>query len=706
VGASEGIGGMANHTTVEELLKACNEAAVHARTIWVTYLLFGTYLAIAIGSTTHRDLLLENPVTLPLLNVGLELVTFFWVAPMLFVIYHLYTLLAHFVLAGKLHAFNSALNNAALLYSVQEEYRWRLHSSFVAQAIAGPERSGLITFGMRAITWITLALAPAILLLSFQVRFLPYHDPLMTWFHRGFLLIDVILVWGLWPLVLHPSGRWSDIVREIGRRTTSVPLRIFERVKNEGPDLLKRLVNGPNRRTHFRRFWTWQRGLNREAQSVLRSLAATGYLAVLSLVMIFISVAVATVPGEDVEQFILRVATKPESWFERQVADTFPVYVVTNRPILAVTATFFDGEVNPVTQRPATPFSRNLVLIDEDLSGGGAGLRLRGRDLRFANFAGSRLAKADLSSALLTQANLRGTILVNAELRRAKLEGADLTAAELGSAHLDAADLRGARLARTHLEGASMERVTLIGAHLSGAYLQGANLTGAKLLAAELNHAQLQGADLDQTDLRAADLVNADLQGANLQDARLHAAVLRGANLKAAELLRSQLQGANFSAAVIELANFRGSDFTSEIDWPALATEIEQEIEELTRFGVVIRHGKANSLKRRREFSPGKPATPAEGFSINFDPDDPYLRTDWPALESDDFEMKVARYLRELACANASVAESVVSRWGWRVHLAGTLRAGLDDSDCVGLHNLPEELKHYLRRIAAQAESK
>lgn len=91
------------------LRDAANTASQHARNVYVTFLLFGLYLAIIFGSTTHEQLLRESPVTLPLLNVGLPLVGFYWVAPALFVLLHLNLLLQLILLAGKLHRLNEAI---------------------------------------------------------------------------------------------------------------------------------------------------------------------------------------------------------------------------------------------------------------------------------------------------------------------------------------------------------------------------------------------------------------------------------------------------------------------------------------------------------------------------------------------------------------------------------------------------------------------
>jgi hypothetical protein len=64
----------------------------------LSFVLF--YIAVAAGAVTHADLLLENPVKLPFLSIELPVLAFFFLAPLLFLITHAYTLV-HFVLLAK-----------------------------------------------------------------------------------------------------------------------------------------------------------------------------------------------------------------------------------------------------------------------------------------------------------------------------------------------------------------------------------------------------------------------------------------------------------------------------------------------------------------------------------------------------------------------------------------------------------------------------
>src|SRR5438128_12574345 len=60
-------------TDLGALRDAVVDAASAGSGLWFSYLFVSFYLAIAVGSVTHRDLFLQNPVRLPFLNVELPL---------------------------------------------------------------------------------------------------------------------------------------------------------------------------------------------------------------------------------------------------------------------------------------------------------------------------------------------------------------------------------------------------------------------------------------------------------------------------------------------------------------------------------------------------------------------------------------------------------------------------------------------------------
>src|ERR1700710_2051606 len=78
---------------VEALEKSLNDSATRVSTIWVSFLIFSLYLLTAATTVTHRQLLLAEPVKLPVLNIDLPLWGFFFLAPILFITFHAYVLL-------------------------------------------------------------------------------------------------------------------------------------------------------------------------------------------------------------------------------------------------------------------------------------------------------------------------------------------------------------------------------------------------------------------------------------------------------------------------------------------------------------------------------------------------------------------------------------------------------------------------------------
>jgi len=78
---------------IEALERSLNVAATLVSTIWISFILFGMYLLVAAGTVDDRQLLLEDPISLPVFNVRLSLAGFFFLAPILFVIFHVYVLI-------------------------------------------------------------------------------------------------------------------------------------------------------------------------------------------------------------------------------------------------------------------------------------------------------------------------------------------------------------------------------------------------------------------------------------------------------------------------------------------------------------------------------------------------------------------------------------------------------------------------------------
>jgi hypothetical protein len=185
--------------------------------LWLSYVLVLLYLAIAAGGVTHRDLLLVKPVKLPFLNVELSLNDFFLWGPVLLLIVHAYVLLHLVRLAKKSGAFQAELRRkipgeqrrGQLLLS-------QLPSNILVQFLARPDDLAAVRVVQWLIAQVSLVFLPIIVLVLFQLKFLPYHDQAISIWQRIAVFIDVALLWMLWFRVTRGEAallRWRIIWR-------------------------------------------------------------------------------------------------------------------------------------------------------------------------------------------------------------------------------------------------------------------------------------------------------------------------------------------------------------------------------------------------------------------------------------------------------------------------------------------------------------
>ena len=122
---------------VEALERAVNDSATRVSAIWISFLVFSLYLLIAATTVTQRQLLLAAPVQLPVLNIALPLWGFFFLAPILFVILHVYVLLQVLLLGRTTAAYNTAVARTDLSPEENASLRQRLANTLFAQIFAG-----------------------------------------------------------------------------------------------------------------------------------------------------------------------------------------------------------------------------------------------------------------------------------------------------------------------------------------------------------------------------------------------------------------------------------------------------------------------------------------------------------------------------------------------------------------------------------------
>ena len=158
---------------------------------------------------------MQNPVKLPSLNIELPLLAFFFLAPLLFVITHAYTLVNLSLLADRVKQFHSELRDqladpalASKASEIRAALARQLPSNIFVQFLGGPDEIRKGAFGglLAIILWVTLVVAPIALLLLLQIQFLPYHSRWITWTTRVALILDLGLLSWLWRNILRGRG--------------------------------------------------------------------------------------------------------------------------------------------------------------------------------------------------------------------------------------------------------------------------------------------------------------------------------------------------------------------------------------------------------------------------------------------------------------------------------------------------------------------
>jgi uncharacterized protein YjbI with pentapeptide repeats len=572
---------------------AANGVDSALRATWVTLLSLVTYLFVAVGSTTHRDLLLEKAQKMPILGIDLPLITFYAWAPVLLLVIHGYFLVQFYSLSLRLRVLEVYINDGGKpgQTSSQDEIDKRrrlaqtgLDSSVILQYLAGHSMSFVRPRAMTGLVMLSTSVAaPLLLLLSFQITFLPYHSELMVTWHRAAFLLDVGLLLYMWPRLPRAgtarAPSFSDL-QSIGTAYRSAlrtfapwpaalryPLAVASEIVVVGRTIL---VAG-----HWLARFAWTH------------LKLAIIIFIVSMLSYF-SIAVATFPGEMAERLGTRACPQAYADFYGLESDRRPNW----EPCL--TALLFDGPVDYGRGQMRSPFSRNLVLpgldlvdatdeevkkrvaerqyyynlVGRDLS---HGVIIAG-DLRGIRFDGANLSKADLSGTRLKYSSF-ACVDKNGNKKTDPGECVRLDAARLGLVGTEPTDLTGANVTHTSFQAAQMDGTIFreadatdadflyatgspdfTEAHLQDADLRYAVLFPARFRPAQAGGVDLSGAVLGDTDARGTEFVNARMAGTVLDG------VFIGTDFSFVEAPGASLSG-RFEATSFRNARLIGANF-------------------------------------------------------------------------------------------------------------------------------------------------
>jgi uncharacterized protein YjbI with pentapeptide repeats len=447
------------------LQSAVNDASSRTTALWVSFMTFAAYLIVAAGSVNHLALFQETAIKLPVLAAELPLVAFFAIAPFFLLLFHFYLFLNLVTLSRRISTYNRVLTEDVAAEDDRNLLRARLDTFLVVQLLCRPpkERAGLSAWLLNVVIWITLVGVPILLLLQFQLTFLPYHNSGVTWIHRLLIVTDLTLIWFFW-------------------------FAIYNRGELHLPKLRRHLI-------------------------------ALGC----STAVIFISVVVVSYPGERLGQ--IASIKLPMACSDKYVpiSDCFlrgPVNMVTGRPqryffnVLVLTGqTLTDVKKTDAGQKTSSLRGRDLagaILIRSDI---------RSMDFTGTNLDGARLDAADASGALFDCGDTGAPPPENPDWP-------DHGCSSLRGASLYAANLSGASFYGARMEGSVLIDANLSGAHMRNVHLEATVLTNANLTAAYMRSTRLQNAYLFNTNLSGATLDGSQLDGALLERSQFQFASL------------------------------------------------------------------------------------------------------------------------------------------------------------------------------------
>jgi uncharacterized protein YjbI with pentapeptide repeats len=633
------------------LLEAVNRSSNNANAAWLIFMALMSYLLITVAGVSHKDLLLNSDIALPVLQVKIDLTRFFLFASILLVMTHMGVVGHMVLLARKTLEFSAAARMLEISERRTHPLRLELDNFFFVQAIAGPERSRVIGAFLHGMSWLTLVMMPVLLLLYIQATFLPYHDVTITWVHRSALLADIAL------LVLIGVFLW--------RLETSF----------------------------FQAFW-------RTGRQHPMGLALT---ALLLLGAAAISLRVATLPEEALDR---AGATPEEPRAEaRAVGDVFGK-ALSQFPGEGIWSALISRNLNvsdmDLAGRAGTGDSslnlrgRDLRFAKLDRSdlhqADMTGANLDGASLAGADLRGVKVQCSDINALLLTDSRVgaRCAHARGANFSKARLAGAKMAGVDLSGAQLDDAQLEGAQLAQALMNGASLAGAQLDGADLSGAALIGANFLLASLNGADLGGAKLAMADFTSASLEGANLAHANLAGAQLKDAGLEGSNLQLAKLESADLTGAQLQGSDLTGARIWRTQPPGSEATLLADI-AQITLRPPPAEELSAFRGEVAQLDNPPLMARLADSLSGLSDAAESAAWGSSPD---LQL-WQGISrngeavGDAYKARLGDFLARLMCrarfANGAVATGIARRAlapGFKGD-PGVIRERLKSQDCA-----------------------
>lgn len=453
------------HESLDRLQTAIDEASKISNLRYSAFLSVTIYSLALVQQIGPQHLLEVSDVQLTGLNIGVNLLVFFWTIPFAVFLLHMDALRHHYLLGRKIAQLEAALRR-------RKESGWRrgVAAPFFLVDLLLSRHLNSFMQGLGAVFLaITLLILPVFALLFVQIKFLPYHDKLISGWHTVLILVDV----GIQAYVLR---------------------RFFR-------DILDNLISP---------------AVTRKGDIDRRSLVIPLYL--IPITMAFLSL-IARVPDEKPICMAWPLDRWTDCISERRL--NLPGGILAKRkPANEIVAAY-------LTNQPLISADDRARKFKEALREHSEGLDLAGRDLRWANFNNATFLNVDLSGAVLDGATMVGSHLFGAKLSKSLLRHTDLSGAKLAGVEARETLFHGTNLKSTDISGSDLANARFIGTYAPHVNMTASTLHNAMFIATNMRESILDGADISKALFIGSDMDSASLQNATIGYAVFQYSILR-----------------------------------------------------------------------------------------------------------------------------------------------------------------------------------
>lgn len=216
-----------------EALDSANRSASTSRTLWFGFMFLTLYLTVLTLGTTHKDILLNNRITISPLNTAIDLFVFHVGGALVYILLHSGLLVQHIMLSRKIHHYNDQQRKYQAFNSEDAQHiHAMVHSYFIAQLRTGQRLGRVLRRLLNTISMVSLWIIPALVLLFMQSSYLPTHDWRANIYMRIGVLVDLFGAFALGLYIRTPNKSirecWSKYRGDrYGMSTAAITLTVI-----------------------------------------------------------------------------------------------------------------------------------------------------------------------------------------------------------------------------------------------------------------------------------------------------------------------------------------------------------------------------------------------------------------------------------------------------------------------------------------------